>query len=118
MKTRISCGSSHPKRRSLTSCAPPPPSKYGSAAGSLPDIKSLLPVEVELGHSDSGWVDPASNPANDKQRLRIGDGNDAGNVSAQNVPTTYNEMFKFNSAVMGFGNSLWLGECWSASTTL
>ena len=59
--------------------------KYGSAAGSLPDIKSLLPVEVELGHSDSGWVDPASNPANDKQRLRIGDGNDAGKYHASAI---------------------------------
>ena len=29
---------------------------------------------------------------------------------AQNVPTTYKEMFEFNSAVMGFGNNVWLLE--------
>jgi hypothetical protein len=35
----------------------------------------------------------------------------SGNVmSANQVPTTYNEMFRFNSAVMGFGTSQWMGE--------
>jgi hemoglobin-like flavoprotein len=29
---------------------------------------------------------------------------------ALKVPTTFNEMFVFNSAVMGFGNSLWMQE--------
>jgi hemoglobin-like flavoprotein len=33
-----------------------------------------------------------------------------GAMSANQVPTTYNEMFKFNSAVMGFGNNAWMGE--------
>lgn len=32
------------------------------------------------------------------------------NSMAQNVPTTYKEMFEFNAAVMGFGNSLWMQE--------
>ena len=27
-----------------------------------------------------------------------------------NLPTSYIEMFKFNAAVMGFGQNLWLGE--------
>ncbi len=29
---------------------------------------------------------------------------------ANQVPTTYNEMFKFNSVVMGFGKALWMHE--------
>merc|ERR1712094_125329 len=38
-------------------------------------------------------------------------GEGSGNVmSANQVPTTYNEMFRFNSAVMGFGTSQWMGE--------
>ena len=36
-------------------------------------------------------------------------GDDSKN-GAQNVPTTYKEMFEFNSAVMGFGNNVWLLE--------
>jgi len=31
-------------------------------------------------------------------------------MNANQVPTTYNEMFKFNSAVMGFGTTLWMQE--------
>ena len=31
-------------------------------------------------------------------------------VGAQQVPTTYPEMFMFNAAVMGFGNSSWMNE--------
>merc|ERR1719215_832878 len=34
----------------------------------------------------------------------------SGLMSANQVPTTYNEMFRFNSAVMGFGNSAWMAE--------
>merc|ERR1719482_1921153 len=33
-----------------------------------------------------------------------------GVMSSNQVPTTYDEMFKFNSAVMGFGTSQWMGE--------
>jgi hypothetical protein len=36
-------------------------------------------------------------------------GNQGGN-GAQNVPTTYHEMFLFNAAVMGFGDSPWMKE--------
>merc|ERR1719218_424838 len=28
----------------------------------------------------------------------------------QNIPTTFKEMFQFNAAVMGFGQSLWMNE--------
>jgi hypothetical protein len=35
---------------------------------------------------------------------------EAGTLNATQVPTTYDEMFKFNSAVMGFGNSQWMAE--------
>ncbi|CAE8622846.1 unnamed protein product [Polarella glacialis] len=31
-------------------------------------------------------------------------------INSMNVPTTFNEMFMFNGAVMGFGNSLWMQE--------
>merc|ERR1719420_32553 len=31
-------------------------------------------------------------------------------ISAQHVPTTYPEMFRFNAAVMGFGQSSWMSE--------
>jgi len=31
-------------------------------------------------------------------------------LNANQVPTTYNEMFRFNSAVMGFGTSAWMSE--------
>ncbi|CAE8718310.1 unnamed protein product [Polarella glacialis] len=33
---------------------------------------------------------------------------EAKQVNAMRVPTTFNEMFLFNGAVMGFGNSLWM----------
>ena len=59
--------------------------EYGDAVESLPAIKSLVPVEVELGDSDSGWVDPDSNPAHEKHLLRIGNGNDAGKYHASAI---------------------------------
>jgi len=34
----------------------------------------------------------------------------SGQMSANQVPTTFNEMFKFNSAVMGFGTAMWMQE--------
>merc|ERR1719498_2213646 len=40
-------------------------------------------------------------------------GKDKQGIGAQEVPTTYPEMFKFNSAVMGFGagtTALWMNE--------
>eukprot|EP00929_Paragymnodinium_shiwhaense_P115083 TRINITY_DN836_c0_g1_i1.p1 TRINITY_DN836_c0_g1~~TRINITY_DN836_c0_g1_i1.p1 ORF type:complete len:1114 (-),score=302.79 TRINITY_DN836_c0_g1_i1:58-3399(-) len=30
--------------------------------------------------------------------------------NAQNIPTTFNEMFLFNAAVMGYGQNLWMSE--------
>jgi len=36
-----------------------------------------------------------------------GVGNDRSNTS---IPTTFDEMFMFNSAVMGFGNAVWMNE--------
>jgi len=36
-----------------------------------------------------------------------GIGNDRSNTS---IPTTFDEMFMFNSAVMGFGNAVWMNE--------
>lgn len=35
---------------------------------------------------------------------------DSSTMSANQVPTTYDEMFKFNAAVMGFGGNMWLNE--------
>eukprot|EP00929_Paragymnodinium_shiwhaense_P020518 TRINITY_DN13656_c1_g1_i1.p1 TRINITY_DN13656_c1_g1~~TRINITY_DN13656_c1_g1_i1.p1 ORF type:complete len:1087 (+),score=224.95 TRINITY_DN13656_c1_g1_i1:109-3369(+) len=34
----------------------------------------------------------------------------ASQVANQNIPTTFKEMFQFNSAVMGFGQNLWMSE--------
>ncbi|CAE8700428.1 unnamed protein product [Polarella glacialis] len=34
----------------------------------------------------------------------------ANQVNAMKVPTTFSEMFMFNGAVMGFGNSIWMHE--------
>merc|ERR1740130_1545336 len=33
-----------------------------------------------------------------------------GSSMVQNVPTTFKEMFQFNAAVMGFGQSMWMNE--------
>lgn len=59
--------------------------EYGATAANLPEITSLVPVEVELGRSASGWVDPASAQAGEKQTLRIGDGSNAGNYHASAI---------------------------------
>lgn len=40
----------------------------------------------------------------------------AGN--ATNIPTTFNEMFQFNSAVMGFGGNLWMQEVLASFDTI
>jgi len=37
-------------------------------------------------------------------------GNANGQMSANQIPTTYWDMFRFNSAVMGFGNNVWMEE--------
>jgi len=37
-------------------------------------------------------------------------GQGSGAMQANEVPTTYNEMFKFNLAVMGFGTNTWMTE--------
>ena len=37
------------------------------------------------------------------------------NASGLNVPTTFKEIFTFNSAIMGFGANLWMqgtSDCW------
>jgi len=40
-----------------------------------------------------------------------GNGTKGGSESiVQNVPTTFKEMFQFNAAVMGFGQSMWMNE--------
>lgn len=47
-------------------------------------------------------------------------GNGNGNSMVQHVPTTFPEMFTFNAAVMGFGNSFWMNEvlaCFHAIVT-
>eukprot|EP00929_Paragymnodinium_shiwhaense_P042210 TRINITY_DN2187_c0_g1_i4.p1 TRINITY_DN2187_c0_g1~~TRINITY_DN2187_c0_g1_i4.p1 ORF type:complete len:1140 (+),score=240.24 TRINITY_DN2187_c0_g1_i4:69-3488(+) len=50
----------------------------------------------------------------DKKDLNLsGEKGESGGKSSsmvQNVPTTYNEMFLFNAAVMGFGTSIWMNE--------
>jgi hypothetical protein len=43
------------------------------------------------------------------KEVKAGNDNSTG-ISAQNVPTTYPEMFLFNAAVMGFGTSSWMSE--------
>ncbi|CAE8599594.1 unnamed protein product, partial [Polarella glacialis] len=48
----------------------------------------------------------------EKSQARGASGEKASNktVNSMNVPTTFNEMFMFNGAVMGFGNSIWMQE--------
>merc|ERR1711865_983799 len=42
--------------------------------------------------------------------VETGEKTASGQLSANQVPTTFNEMFKFNSAVMGFGTAMWMQE--------
>lgn len=46
----------------------------------------------------------------DEQNEEQNEGDKSGKSRTMKVPTTFNEMFTFNSAVMGFGNSLWMSE--------
>ncbi|CAE8584974.1 unnamed protein product, partial [Polarella glacialis] len=42
----------------------------------------------------------------------------SGKKSTMKVPTTFTEMFMFNSAVMGFGSSVWMGEILESFDTI
>lgn len=59
--------------------------EYGTTASDLPEITSLVPVQVQLGLSASGWVDPLSETATSKQILHIGDGTHAGKYHASAI---------------------------------
>jgi len=57
----------------------------------------------------------AAGPIQRRQNLKAaakasGSGEASNKVNSMQVPTTYNEMFMFNGAVMGFANSLWMQE--------
>jgi len=63
--------------------------------------------EVAEGHPDhKGGAKGAQEGAEGEK----GGGSSKSDSMVQNVPTTYNEMFKFNAAVMGFGRSVWMNE--------
>lgn len=80
--------------------------------------------EVAAEHTASGSVPSAEESNAKKGRWRNAMGNNraaakeasgtgptsGGGSSTASVPTTYPEMFKFNSAVMGFGDRKWLEE--------
>jgi len=63
-----------------------------------------LPKAEEVHHDKKGG----------KKKGEAGPGDDSGNKKSdsmlQNVPTTFKEMFQFNAAVMGFGQSMWMNE--------
>jgi hemoglobin-like flavoprotein len=66
--------------------------------------------EKEAGKPAGGWGNK-SKTSEDLAEESAADKSKNGNaMSANQVPTTYNEMFRFNSAVMGFGNALWMQE--------
>eukprot|EP00929_Paragymnodinium_shiwhaense_P053815 TRINITY_DN2697_c0_g1_i2.p1 TRINITY_DN2697_c0_g1~~TRINITY_DN2697_c0_g1_i2.p1 ORF type:complete len:1104 (+),score=257.39 TRINITY_DN2697_c0_g1_i2:144-3314(+) len=54
----------------------------------------------------------ASMDMKDKKLAAEGSGEQTGNQQqgSQHIPTTFNEMFLFNAAVMGFGQNLWMNE--------
>jgi len=41
-----------------------------------------------------------------------------GQVGSMDIPTTYNEMFLFNAAVMGFGDRIWMQEVLACFDTI
>jgi hemoglobin-like flavoprotein/uncharacterized membrane protein YgcG len=69
-------------------------------------------AENEKAKAEIAEMSQKKGKANDGQETNKNTEGNAGggSTSANQVPTTYNEMFKFNSAVMGFGNNLWMGE--------
>merc|ERR1711971_1144059 len=66
------------------------------------------------GKTDQPIADTPDKPPTseeDKKKKEILDGRRAEAMrTAQQVPQTYNEMFTFNAAVMGFGDSEWMQE--------
>mmetsp|Transcript_73683 Transcript_73683/g.134860 ORF Transcript_73683/g.134860 Transcript_73683/m.134860 type:complete len:1147 (-) Transcript_73683:47-3487(-) len=68
--------------------------------------KKRTTIQMLMGKKSSGQEDGG-------QTTTTGEKNDKGDdnrVGTQSVPTTYPEMFLFNSAVMGFGTSSWMAE--------
>jgi len=57
-----------------------------------------------------GKKDTQQNAAGEQTTVHDKAKGDEGRVGQQSVPTTYPEMFLFNSAVMGFGTSTWMAE--------
>lgn len=74
--------------------------------------------EAEEGEKEEGQDDEAeeekiaNQKSNEKeeQNEEQAEEDKSGKSRTMKVPTTFNEMFTFNSAVMGFGNSLWMSE--------
>ncbi|CAE8728946.1 unnamed protein product, partial [Polarella glacialis] len=64
-------------------------------------------TEQGEGKGQAGSKKASSEAKNGNGSLASGEMNKAGSMK---VPTTFNEMFLFNGAVMGFGSSLWMQE--------
>mmetsp|Transcript_43045 Transcript_43045/g.98995 ORF Transcript_43045/g.98995 Transcript_43045/m.98995 type:complete len:1102 (+) Transcript_43045:133-3438(+) len=80
--------------------------------------KEKTTVAVESGIGMGGGPREAATaskdhvPETNNQHSNDGDmnGNAQGTINAQQVPTTYPEMFSFNAVVMGFGDRRWFSE--------
>jgi len=67
---------------------------------------------IEKKATKSKWYEMNKNKGAEQgaEGLETGEKTASGQLSANQVPTTFNEMFKFNSAVMGFGTAMWMQE--------
>eukprot|EP00929_Paragymnodinium_shiwhaense_P061748 TRINITY_DN30868_c0_g1_i1.p1 TRINITY_DN30868_c0_g1~~TRINITY_DN30868_c0_g1_i1.p1 ORF type:complete len:1153 (-),score=238.74 TRINITY_DN30868_c0_g1_i1:144-3602(-) len=66
------------------------------------------------GKNGSGSSNNNSSPSSGSPEAQKGEEHQSsrkkGQDNLQNIPTTFNEMFMFNAAVMGFGKNLWMSE--------
>eukprot|EP00929_Paragymnodinium_shiwhaense_P022998 TRINITY_DN1450_c0_g1_i10.p1 TRINITY_DN1450_c0_g1~~TRINITY_DN1450_c0_g1_i10.p1 ORF type:complete len:1102 (+),score=238.25 TRINITY_DN1450_c0_g1_i10:61-3366(+) len=70
-------------------------------------MASSASMEQKAGAAEGG----ADGSGNEAERTgQSGNEKSKKQDSAQNIPTTFSEMFLFNAAVMGFGQSLWMHE--------
>ena len=67
---------------------------------------------TEVKAKKSTWMGMKGNKATEQgaEGIETGEKTASGQLSANQVPTTFNEMFRFNSAVMGFGTAMWMQE--------
>ena len=99
------------------------PKNHGSESddGASAQMKraDMLKAEQAANKKKKGWFGGSKKSNAGPQEAADGEagvakaegaGNANGNMSANQIPTTYWDMFRFNSAVMGFGNNVWMDE--------